>query len=100
MTKNRSWIIEYRPLNQPITIELGDGTLIQAKGFGGVVTTSCKITEVHYVPDIGHNLISVTCAMMQGFTLGGDINTGIISYKNGKKLVRTKLIGRTQVFDL
>lgn len=56
------------------TIKLGDGKSLQVKGVGSVILrSSCgksnTLTNVQFVPDLAHNLLSVGQLMNSGYTV-------------------------------
>ena len=66
---------ELHSLKQPLEVMLGDGYAVEATGRGTVVleltkvgrkASRCKLHEVLYVPDLSHNLLSVSKAAKAG----------------------------------
>ena len=66
---------EFHSLKQPLEVMLGDGYVVEATGRGTVVlelgtesgkASRCKLHEVLYVPDLSHNLLSVSKAAKAG----------------------------------
>lgn len=87
MTPNLSWIQDYTPLVRPVQIRLGDDRFIQAEGFGKVITTQGVINNVHYVPLIGTNLLSLPSATDQGVTVITD-QQSMRFYQNNIEIAR------------
>lgn len=70
MTSNREWFVDYKPLADPISIEVGNKEYIDAIGIGSIDVVSIvngerldvTLTDVHYVPKISSNLFSLGVA--------------------------------------
>lgn len=70
MTSHREWFTDYRQLDEPISIEVGNKEYIDAVGVGSIdfvsivdgVKLDVTVTEVHYVPEICSNLFSLGVA--------------------------------------
>ena len=69
MSTDRSQFSDYRPLDIPLGVTLGDGHHLKAVGRGSVALVletpsakgkKCKLSDVLYVPNLSYNLLSVS----------------------------------------
>jgi len=88
MTSRKEWFINYSPFRTPISIGLGDDSIIKAVGSGSVrismtvdgTSRLFELQDVYYVPDIGtNNLLSVTYMVWKGYTINFGTNMCEIS---------------------
>ena len=75
MSNNRNYFSEFVELSTPLNVEVGDGRLLSALGEGSVSLKvnlpnnkikTCILNHVLFVPDLAHNLISVSQASQGG----------------------------------
>ena len=65
MICNKSMFLEYKVLTQPITVGLPDGKLKLVDHIGSVsLTPNIHISNVFYLLDFKHNLLSVGCRLL------------------------------------
>jgi len=78
MTARREWFVNYTPFGIPISIGLGDNSIIKAIGLGSIrismdVNSRSKIFELcdmYYVLDMGtNNLLSISYIVKKGYTV-------------------------------
>ena len=91
MCNDRSMFVEYKSLDVPMKVKLGDGYEVDAIGCGVVVLSSilpsgrskrCKLHSVLYVPRLSYNLFSVSAATGREKTVRfGKANCQILSDK-------------------
>jgi len=72
ITGDRSVLHDYRTLSEDmkILIEVGNGNVLPAEGYGNVIPTRASeivIEHVFYVPGFKHNLVSVSVLLDKGF---------------------------------
>jgi len=88
MTFRKEWFINYSPFRTPISIGLGNNSIIKAVRSGSVrisiiVDRTSRLFElqnVYYIPDIGtNNLLSVTYMVQKGYTVNFGTNICEIS---------------------
>ena len=94
MCNSRSNFVEYKSLDTPLKVKLGDGYAVDAVGRGVVVLRSklpsgrskrCKLRDVLHVPSLSYNLFSVSVAADREKTVRfGQANCQIL---DDKKLV-------------
>lgn len=90
MTNHLGWISDYRQLEQPIIIRLGDDRTIRALGFGTVQSSVGIIHSVHYVPEIKSNLFSMSSATSRGIEV--NINLNVMTFtKNAQIITQAQL---------
>jgi hypothetical protein len=66
MTPHKEWILDYRRLPEPVKVRVGNNQLITARGIGSIETSVGTLKNVHYVPDLGQSLFSLSSAAEQG----------------------------------
>ena len=91
MCNDRSMFVEYKSLDVPMKVKLGDGYEVDTIGRGVVVLSSilpsgrskrCKLHSVLYVPRLSYNLFSVSAATGREKTVRfGKANCQILSDK-------------------
>jgi len=83
MTARKDWITNYIPFDMPISIGLGNDSVIKAIGSGSIRITMdigkeskiYELCDVYYVPDIGaNNLLFMTYMMKKGYTVDFGVN--------------------------
>jgi len=88
MTSRKEWFINYSPFRTPISIGLGDDSIIKAVGSGSVrismtvdgTSRFFELQDVYYIPDMGtNNLLSVTYMVRKGYTVNFGTNMCEIS---------------------
>jgi len=88
MTSRKEWFINYSPFRTPISIGLGDNSIIKAVGSGSVgismtvdgTSRLFELQDVYYVPDMRtNNLLSVTYMVWKGYTVNFGTNMCEIS---------------------
>lgn len=99
MTSNRHWLTEYEQYSRPSKITIGDGSYIQAVGYGKIVTPKYIIKDVLYVPNLSFNLFSIGKAAEKGLDIV--ITGNIISIvKNSREIIRGKREGGIYTIQL
>lgn len=66
MTPFREWLIDYRLLEEPVDVKLGDDKSLQAVGVGKICASFGMLEDVHYVPGLAANLFSISSATEHG----------------------------------
>lgn len=89
MTSHLEWISDYRRLELPTIIRLGDDRTIEALGFGIIKTSVGIIHNVHYVPAIGSNLFSIQSATSRGIEVNINQNS-MTFHKDGHLITQAK----------
>lgn len=101
MTNRREWFSEYKPLENPIPVRIGNGDTIYANGVGDIPIlmfdksnwVNGHLVNVLFVPDIRINLFSAACALDKGLVLVSDKNqcelkrkekTVAVGYRHGR----------------
>ena len=88
ITSRKEWFINYSLFRTPISIGLGDDSIIKAVGSGSVrisitvdgTSRLFELQDVYYVPDMGtNNLLSVTYMVQKGYTVNFGTNMCEIS---------------------
>ena len=88
MTSRKEWFINYSPFRTPVSIGLGDDSIIKAVRSGSVrismtvdgISRLFELQDIYYVPYIGtNNLLSVTYMVWKGYTVNFGINICEIS---------------------
>jgi len=88
MTSRKEWFINYSPFRTPISIGLGDDSIIKAVGLGSVrismtvdgISRLFELQDVYYVLDMGtNNLLSVTYMVWKGYIVNFGTNMCEIS---------------------
>lgn len=77
MSGRLEWFFDYKPLENPIQVAIGNDTILLAKGRGKINITTCIngkdnkhfFNNVLYVPDLKFNLFSCTAIIDKGFTM-------------------------------
>ena len=107
MTSRKEWFINYSPFRIPISIGLGDDSIIKAVGSGLVrisitvdgTSRLFELQDVYYVPDMGtNNLLSVTYIVQKGYTVNFGTNMCKIS-KAGSVIRKAENRKRLWVLD-
>lgn len=89
MSSHREWFSEYRDLDIPVNLTIGNGQTIQAVGtgkihvkvFNGVDWGESFLSSVLFVPELGaHNLFSVGVVPDKGYSLKFDGSTAALYY--------------------
>jgi len=82
-TARKDWMTNYTSFDMPISIGLGDDSVIKAIGSGSIRITmdvekeskTYELRDVYYVPDIeANNLLSVTYMVKKGYTVNFGVN--------------------------
>jgi len=98
MTFRKEWFINYSLFRIPISIGLGDNSIIKAVRSGSVrisitvdgTSRLFELQDVYYILDIGtNNLLSVTYMVQKGYTVNFGTNICEIS-KAGSIIGRAK----------
>lgn len=93
MTNRREWFSEYKTLEKPIPVRIGNGDTIFAHGIGEINVlmfdksnwVNGHLVNVLYVPDIRINLFSSACALDKGLVFVSNKNQ--CELKRGDKTV-------------
>ena len=107
MTSRKKWFINCFPFETPISIGLGDDSIIKAVGSGLVkismtvdrISRLFKLWDIYYVLDMRtNNLLSVTYMIQRGYTINFGAKLYEIS-KAGSVIKRAKNKKRLWVLD-
>ena len=102
MCNDDKLFVELRSLKQPLEVTLRDGCAVEATGQGTVVlemastsgkTSTCKLHEILYVPDLSYNLLSVSKAAEAGKVVEFDEISCRILYANRKLITTAARVG-------
>ena len=83
MIARKDWMTNYTPFDMPISIGLGDDSVIKAIRSGSIRITmdvgkeskTYELRDVYYVLDMGaNNLLSVTYMVKKGYTVDFGVN--------------------------
>jgi len=101
MTSRKEWFINYSPFRTPISIGLGNNSIIKAVRSGLVrismtvdgTSRLFELQDVYYVPDMGtNNLLSVTYMVQKGYTV--NFGTNICKISKARSIIGRAKIGR------
>lgn len=86
MTYNKDWLFNYKVLELPTPIHLGDGSVIAAVGKGEVHTCIGRMLNVYYVPSVSYNLYSIKSAALNGLKTVFNEN-GLNIFGDGQQII-------------
>lgn len=99
MTSRREWFSEYKELEEPKSIILGNNETIYAIGEGTINTTLRPIKDVLYVPLVSQNLFSIMSAVRHGIEVVHKDESVLFSDQSGI-FMKGYLSGKSYQLDL
>ena len=101
MTDKIECFAAYKLLTEPLSVRIGDGSLISAVGIGTINIVSrsesevikCQLVNALHVPSLKMNLFSLSAAMDRGLKLYSDNKTCLLK-KNNRVIAVGKRTGR------
>ena len=91
LTRYKEFLIEFKELESPLQITLGNGDKVSAYGTGTMPFTSYKYTgelqNVLWVPDICENLFSVVRAMQHGCNVEFNTTKSQVLFRRDNQIV-------------
>uniref|UniRef100_A0ABD2WUZ7 Integrase catalytic domain-containing protein n=1 Tax=Trichogramma kaykai TaxID=54128 RepID=A0ABD2WUZ7_9HYME len=107
MTANKQHFSAFKPFSSPISVEVANGDKMLAYGCGSVdielsvkdEIISAKLSDLWYVPNLGHQLFSVPQAIMHGNKVAFDADGVTVKY-NDKVVATGVLIGSTYIMNM
>ncbi|KAG8492349.1 hypothetical protein CXB51_009664 [Gossypium anomalum] len=85
-------------------IRIGNGELIEAKGRGSVIVSTCSgnkvISDVLFVPDIDQNLLSVGQLVEKGYSLVFKNDSCVIKDCHGQEIITVGMVDKCFMLDV